>query len=188
MSEAWGRTATAGTWPHPKPVWTLAVCLLALASSGAIGGGTNEAITGVSAWTDVLTSGAGITDHLLRRRQEGVEPTDLASLHYTAGTTGAPKGVELTHVNLVSNAIKFTPQGKVELRAELLERQGTDERVRFSVSDTGVGIDPQAQARVFERYAGMVAGTARSQTSSSSRPSSEISSVSAIRIASIVRR
>jgi hypothetical protein len=36
MSEAWGRMATAGTWPIPKPVWTLAVCLLALTSSGAI--------------------------------------------------------------------------------------------------------------------------------------------------------
>jgi hypothetical protein len=36
MSEAWGRTAAAGTWPQPKPVWTLAVCLLALASSVGI--------------------------------------------------------------------------------------------------------------------------------------------------------
>ena len=25
MSETWGRTAVAGTWPHPKPVWTVAV-------------------------------------------------------------------------------------------------------------------------------------------------------------------
>ena len=34
--ETWGRVLTAGTWPHPKPVWTLAVCLVALASGGAI--------------------------------------------------------------------------------------------------------------------------------------------------------
>jgi fatty-acyl-CoA synthase len=59
----------------------------------------------VLGWTDLLRAGAGITDHLLRRRQEGAEPTDLAALHYTSGTTGAAKGVELTHVSLVNNAI-----------------------------------------------------------------------------------
>ena len=36
MSETWGRTSAAGTWPHPKPVWTLAALLVALTSSGAI--------------------------------------------------------------------------------------------------------------------------------------------------------
>ena len=34
MSQTWGRTAAAGTWPHPKPVWTLAALLVALLSSG----------------------------------------------------------------------------------------------------------------------------------------------------------
>ena len=60
---------------------------------------------GTLAWSDVLTAGAGITDHLLRRRQESIEFADLAALHYTAGTTSAPRGVELTHLNLVNNAI-----------------------------------------------------------------------------------
>lgn len=67
--------------------------------------GNGESPTGVLPWTDVLAAGAGITDHLLRRRQEAVEPPDLAALHYTAGTTGPPKGVELTHLNLVNNAV-----------------------------------------------------------------------------------
>ncbi len=63
--------------------------------------------------------------------------------------------------NFVSNAIKFTLQGKVELRAELMERLEGADRVRFSVSDTGVGIDKGAQAQVFERYAQQTAGTGR---------------------------
>lgn len=67
--------------------------------------GDGTAPPGILAWTDVLNAGAGISDHLLRRRQEGVEPTDLASLHYTAGTTGPPKGIELTHLNLVNDAV-----------------------------------------------------------------------------------
>ena len=33
MSETWGRAASAGTWPHPKPVWTVAVVMLAVTSS-----------------------------------------------------------------------------------------------------------------------------------------------------------
>ena len=36
MSQTWGRTSSAGTWPHPKPVWTLAAVLVALSSSGMI--------------------------------------------------------------------------------------------------------------------------------------------------------
>jgi len=36
VSEAWGRASVAGTWPHPKPVWTLAVLLIALTSGGAV--------------------------------------------------------------------------------------------------------------------------------------------------------
>jgi hypothetical protein len=36
MNQTWGRTAAAGTWPHPKPVWTMAVVLVALVSGGAV--------------------------------------------------------------------------------------------------------------------------------------------------------
>jgi fatty-acyl-CoA synthase len=64
----------------------------------------DHAPAGLFAWSDVLRAGAGITDHLLRRRQDGIEPTDPAAVHYTAGTTGPPRGVELVHRSLVDNA------------------------------------------------------------------------------------
>ena len=54
--------------------------------------------------------------------------------------------------NFVSNAIKFTAQGEIEIRAELLETRDGIERVRFSVSDTGVGISPEDQARLFQPF------------------------------------
>jgi PAS domain S-box-containing protein len=54
--------------------------------------------------------------------------------------------------NFVSNAIKFTPHGEVVLRAELLERLESGERIRFSVKDTGIGIAEGVQQQLFQRY------------------------------------
>jgi signal transduction histidine kinase len=50
-------------------------------------------------------------------------------------------------VNLVSNAVKFTPTGSVTLRAR---RAGG--AIELSVIDTGVGIDPSDQAVIFEKF------------------------------------
>lgn len=44
------------------------------------------------------------TQHELDRREKQLGPDDLATIMYTSGTTGVPKGVMLTHGNLVSNA------------------------------------------------------------------------------------
>ena len=63
--------------------------------------------------------------------------------------------------NFVSNAIKFSHGGRVELRAELIESLGGAERVRFSVKDTGIGIDAEAQQRLFQIYNQGGADTAR---------------------------
>ena len=63
--------------------------------------------------------------------------------------------------NFVSNAIKFTREGSVSLRAERLDRAEGRETVRFSVADTGIGIAKDAQARLFQPYVQAEAGTAR---------------------------
>ena len=55
--------------------------------------------------------------------------------------------------NLTGNAIKFTERGEVGIRVSL-ERQNEEEAVlRFSVHDTGVGIAPDHQGKVFEAFA-----------------------------------
>ena len=54
--------------------------------------------------------------------------------------------------NLVSNALKFTSKGHVEIRAELAGRADGVDRVRFSVEDTGIGISPANQARLFQPF------------------------------------
>lgn len=63
--------------------------------------------------------------------------------------------------NFVSNAIKFTKEGYVELRAELLRRDGDSETVRLSVKDTGIGLSMEAQQRLFQPFEQATADTAR---------------------------
>jgi CheY-like chemotaxis protein len=64
-------------------------------------------------------------------------------------------------LNYASNAIKFTEQGCVTLRAILLEDSGDDIYVRFEVADTGIGIEPQKLASVFVAFEQADASTTR---------------------------
>lgn len=63
--------------------------------------------------------------------------------------------------NFVSNAIKFTQSGEVEVRAELLKHLDSGDQIRFSVKDTGPGIAPDVQEQLFQRYRQESAETAR---------------------------
>jgi PAS domain S-box-containing protein len=62
---------------------------------------------------------------------------------------GDPGKLQQVLVNLVANAIKFTPAGEVELRARSLPSKG---HVRFEVRDTGIGIDPEVQRHLFKKF------------------------------------
>ncbi|MCS6128550.1 response regulator [Shewanella baltica] len=64
-------------------------------------------------------------------------------------------------VNLTSNAIKFTTEGEVVLQLALLQLQDKKARVRFSVRDTGIGISPSQQQRIFEGFTQAEASTTR---------------------------
>jgi signal transduction histidine kinase/DNA-binding response OmpR family regulator/HPt (histidine-containing phosphotransfer) domain-containing protein/HAMP domain-containing protein len=54
--------------------------------------------------------------------------------------------------NLVNNAVKFTAQGEVRLRAELLEQTGDKVKLRFSVRDTGIGMSPEQVTKLFRPF------------------------------------
>ena len=55
-------------------------------------------------------------------------------------------------LNLVSNAIKFTDNGKVNIRARLVYEADNDVTILYSVTDTGIGIPEHKLAKVFESY------------------------------------
>jgi fatty-acyl-CoA synthase len=66
-----------------------------------------------------LKNGEGVSAEDLRARQDSLEAEDVINMQYTSGTTGFPKGVQLTHANIVKNAfhigecMKLGPEDRV---------------------------------------------------------------------------
>lgn len=65
---------------------------------------------------------------------------------------GDPFKLDQALTNLVCNAIKFTESGSVTVGADSLALREDCVRVRFGVADTGIGIPPARQAKIFEEY------------------------------------
>ena len=63
-----------------------------------------EKIPGTFGWDDVIALGEKISDAELEARHATCKPEDVVNMQYTSGTTGFPKGVMLTHTNLIGNA------------------------------------------------------------------------------------
>jgi len=74
---------------------------------------------------------------------------------------GDPSRLGRIVVNLVGNAIKFTESGEVVLRAGVESLSGKEAVLHFSVTDTGVGIPPEKQQRIFEAFAQADSSTTR---------------------------
>jgi fatty-acyl-CoA synthase len=74
---------------------------------------------GFSCWEDVLELGKSVTDEELDAVSASLEPHEVINMQYTSGTTGFPKGVMLTHYNILNNGyyigerMKFTPADRL---------------------------------------------------------------------------
>ncbi|MEY5047625.1 MAG: hypothetical protein RLZZ175_984 [Bacteroidota bacterium] len=55
-------------------------------------------------------------------------------------------------INLLSNSVKFTEKGEIELKIEVLNKSKFEATYRFSVRDTGLGIEPQNLEKIFKAF------------------------------------
>jgi PAS domain S-box-containing protein len=83
--------------------------------------------------------------------QKGLELV-LAADHLPDLLLGDPKHLTQMLVNLMSNAVKFTEQGHVQLRCLLLQEQDDGLQLRFEVIDTGIGVAPEQQGLLFRAF------------------------------------
>ncbi len=68
------------------------------------------------------------------------------------GVIGDPTRLLQILYNLVGNAIKFTPKGKIALKVKLIDLSDDSLSIEFLVQDTGIGIDENQAERIFEPF------------------------------------
>lgn len=66
-----------------------------------------DKVPGMYNWDDILEMGQKIFDAELKERLGSLDSDDVINMQYTSGTTGFPKGVMLTHTNLIGNAVSM---------------------------------------------------------------------------------
>jgi PAS domain S-box-containing protein len=85
-------------------------------------------------------------------RRKGITLEVMAPPSLEGRLLADPHRLEQVLINLVGNAIKFTDQGTIQVRVELLASTDQTARLRFAVSDTGIGISPETLTDLFSPF------------------------------------
>jgi two-component system sensor histidine kinase/response regulator len=85
----------------------------------------------------------------LRAHERHLELTYYLEPDVPVLVSGDPNALRQVLVNLVGNATKFTEKGEVAVRVSMESADSSDVMLRFEVADTGIGIAPEEQSRIF---------------------------------------
>ncbi len=97
----------------------------------------------------------------LRAHHKGLELLFDVPANVPDGLVGDPIRLRQVIVNLVGNAIKFTEKGEIVVRIELVSADEEDVVLKFSVSDTGIGIPEDKRDLIFEAFTQADSSTTR---------------------------
>jgi len=96
-----------------------------------------------------------------RAQEKGLEFICAAAPDVPAYLRGDPGRLRQVLTNLTGNAVKFTPQGEIFVRASLVSETDNEALIRFSVKDTGIGIPAVTQETLFQKFTQADASTTR---------------------------
>lgn len=96
-----------------------------------------------------------------RAQTKGLEITGLVHAAVPTGLRGDPGRLRQILTNFVGNGIKFTERGDVTIQAFLEKDLGDAVVVRFEITDSGIGIPPETQARLFQPFTQADSSTSR---------------------------
>ncbi|CUW41378.1 Putative signal transduction histidine kinase [Magnetospirillum sp. XM-1] len=96
-----------------------------------------------------------------RAHAKGIEIAGLIAPELRMLVRGDPGRLRQILMNLAGNAVKFTHQGGVSIEVAALENDVQPGMVRFAIKDTGIGIAPEAQSRLFSMFSQVDSSTAR---------------------------
>jgi len=97
----------------------------------------------------------------LRADEKGLELAYQIDPQIPEYVVGDPGRLRQVLVNLVGNAIKFTPRGEVVVRVQMDSRSDRELELHFTVADTGIGIPREKQSLIFEAFAQADGSTTR---------------------------
>jgi PAS domain S-box-containing protein len=97
----------------------------------------------------------------LQARDKGLEFLFETQPDVPSELVGDPGRLRQILTNLAGNAVKFTERGQVSVRANLVAETETDVVIRFTVRDTGIGIPPELQQKLFQKFTQADSSTTR---------------------------
>lgn len=97
----------------------------------------------------------------VRAHQQGLELIVDVAMDVPRRVYGDPGRIRQVLTNLVGNALKFTPSGEIYVTLGRAATAGASPAVRFSVKDTGIGVEPSKQALIFEQFSQEESSTTR---------------------------